>query len=147
MDNMTTLELKVNGMTCDHCAARVRAAISAVPGVRSVDVDRVAGIARVEGEAALADLADAVIGAGYQVGESAGAAPAPAKEVPPDEPAAIHLGVGGMSCASCVATVERALNAVPGVKRASVNFADQSAFVVTSGDSEPLIAAVRSAGY
>lgn len=144
---MTTLELKVNGMTCDHCSARVHAAISAVRGVTSVNVDRVAGIAQVEGGSAFADLADAVVGAGYQVGEPARPATASVTGAPSGETVAIHLGIGGMSCASCVATVERALNAVPGVERASVNFADQSAFVVTRGDSEPLIAAVRGAGY
>ncbi len=41
----------------------------------------------------------------------------------------VTLSVGGMSCASCVATVEKALNRLPGVKQATVNFALEKALV------------------
>jgi Cu+-exporting ATPase len=43
--------------------------------------------------------------------------------------ATLDLGVGGMTCASCVARVERALKKVPGVTGASVNLATESARV------------------
>ena len=42
----------------------------------------------------------------------------------------IRLSIGGMSCAGCVATVEKALQGVDGVQEASVNFADHTASVV-----------------
>jgi Cu+-exporting ATPase len=64
--------------------------------------------------------------------------------------ATLDLGVGGMTCASCVARVERALKKVPGVTEASVNLATESARVsyAPSGQTEAQIRrAVRNAGY
>jgi len=64
--------------------------------------------------------------------------------------ATLDLGVGGMTCASCVNRVERALKKVPGVQDASVNLATESARVVfaPSGEIEAqLRRAVRNAGY
>jgi Cu+-exporting ATPase len=62
----------------------------------------------------------------------------------------LDLGVAGMTCASCVGRVERALKKVPGVADASVNLATESARVVfqPAGDMEAQIRrAVRNAGY
>lgn len=60
----------------------------------------------------------------------------------------INLPIEGMTCASCVSRVERALAAVPGVVEASVNLATGAASVVHSGASEAaLIGAVQHAGY
>ncbi len=60
----------------------------------------------------------------------------------------IHLSVEGMSCASCVATIERALSATPGVVAARVNFANEEATVEVDGAPvEALVAAVEGAGY
>lgn len=68
----------------------------------------------------------------------------------PDSPTTLDLGVAGMTCASCVNRVERALKKVPGVAEASVNLATESARVryVAGGDVEARIRrAVRDAGY
>ncbi len=62
----------------------------------------------------------------------------------------LDLGVGGMTCASCVSRVERALNKVPGVQGASVNLATESARVTYAGGDDMaalLRRAVRDAGY
>ena len=62
----------------------------------------------------------------------------------------IDIGIGGMTCASCVARVERALNKVEGVQSASVNLATESARVVVavSDTAQARVArAVRDAGY
>ncbi|MHB1124099.1 MAG: heavy metal translocating P-type ATPase [Ramlibacter sp.] len=62
----------------------------------------------------------------------------------------LDLPIGGMTCASCVARVERALRKVPGVQEASVNLATESARI-TYAPSEEIEArlrrAVRDAGY
>ncbi|HMA06937.1 MAG TPA: heavy metal translocating P-type ATPase, partial [Ramlibacter sp.] len=62
----------------------------------------------------------------------------------------LDLGIGGMTCASCVGRVERALRKVPGVREASVNLATESARI-TFEPSEQMEArlrrAVRDAGY
>jgi Cu+-exporting ATPase len=61
----------------------------------------------------------------------------------------IQLDVAGMTCASCVGRVERALGKLDGVSEARVNLATESAEVVAAGvvDPEALIRAVRAAGY
>lgn len=58
-----------------------------------------------------------------------------------------QLQIRGMTCASCVARVERALLATPGVASASVNFATEQATVEASTALESLVAAVVQAGY
>ena len=60
----------------------------------------------------------------------------------------INLAVEGMTCASCVARVERALKAVPGVVEAEVNLATSRARVVHQGTDIGLLqTAVHDAGY
>ena len=60
----------------------------------------------------------------------------------------IDLKVEGMTCASCVARVEKALLKVPGVQSASINLATETATLGASADVvDAAIAAVRKAGY
>ncbi|MCH7586406.1 MAG: heavy metal translocating P-type ATPase, partial [Acidobacteria bacterium] len=62
----------------------------------------------------------------------------------------VHLSVEGMTCLSCMATVERTLAAVPAVVDARVNFAAEEATVdIVGGEVEvsELVAAVEAAGY
>ncbi len=59
----------------------------------------------------------------------------------------IQLSIGGMSCAGCVASVERILQAVPGVDNAAVNFVEHSAEVSGSVSAQALIDAVVVGGY
>ncbi|ELP3327602.1 heavy metal translocating P-type ATPase [Vibrio sp. Vb2133] len=68
-------------------------------------------------------------------------------------PASIQLQmlIQGMTCASCVSSVEKALTNVEGVEKAQVNLAEQSALVFASQDSDDLLNAivesVKQAGY
>ena len=68
---------------------------------------------------------------------------------PHPEPESLRLAIGGMSCASCVSHVEKALRKVDGVETASVNLATEKATVkVRPGVSaETLVRAVEGAGY
>ena len=120
----------IAGMTCAACAGRVERALKAVPGVTSASVNLATDRAEVTGTAAPGDLIAAVTRAGYQA--------APQVET---------IGIDGMTCASCVARVERALLAVPGVTSASVNLATEEARVEGLAPPEALVEAVRKAGY
>jgi copper chaperone len=62
-----TINLKVEGMSCDHCVRAVRDALSKVAGVdRVVDVSRERGEAIVDGRAEVAALIAAVEAEGYR---------------------------------------------------------------------------------
>lgn len=125
--------LPITGMTCASCAGRVERALLKVPGVDSAAVNLAAEQVRVHAsEADLAGLVQAVEKAGYGV---------PVQS--------LELAIEGMTCASCVGRVERALLKVPGVRGASVNLANERARVEVLGAVEPatLIQAVEAAGY
>ncbi|MBD8531201.1 MULTISPECIES: heavy metal translocating P-type ATPase [unclassified Massilia] len=62
-------------------------------------------------------------------------------------PVAASFDISGMTCGSCVARVEKAIRAVPGVAQVSVNLATERASVQGAAASEAVIAAVRKAGY
>ena len=67
----------------------------------------------------------------------------------PADSIAISLPIEGMTCASCVGRVEKALKAVPGVHKASVNLATERADITFDGapDVAAAVQAVQKAGY
>ncbi|QHE83560.1 heavy metal translocating P-type ATPase [Hydrogenophaga sp. BPS33] len=74
------------------------------------------------------------------------------ESLPTYPPTQIDLGIGGMTCASCVTRVEKALRKQPGVSDATVNLATESARVTLIGVDETeslarIKRAVRDAGY
>ena len=130
------LTLPVDGMTCASCVRHVEQALGAVPGVTRANVNLASEAATVEADGALpsaAALRAAVAAAGYDV------------------PAEVQrLAIEGMTCASCVARVEKALARVPGVVSASVNLANESAQVESvrgAVTARALQDAVAAAGY
>ena len=69
---------------------------------------------------------------------------------PASAPLTLDIGIGGMTCASCVGRVERALKKMDGVTQATVNLATESARIAYTGDAQMparLRRAVRDAGY
>ena len=135
MTQNNSLSVPIEGMTCASCSARVERALQRVPGVRQASVNLASESAAVELSSPVAAqaLAQAVEKAGYTV---------PRNEA--------ELRIDGMTCASCVARVEKALKSVPGVLQASVNLATSTALVTRLGGSAPmpaLLAAVQRAGY
>ncbi|MEB3901775.1 heavy metal translocating P-type ATPase, partial [Pseudomonas putida] len=133
MSAPTTFDLPISGMTCASCAGRVERALRKVTGAEQVSVNLATEQARVQAPAgSLPALVDAVRGAGYGV---------PTRTV--------ELQIGGMTCASCVGRVERALGKLPGVEQVSVNLASERAHleVLKALDDNQLIAAVEKAGY
>ncbi|MBR8413438.1 heavy metal translocating P-type ATPase [Burkholderia cenocepacia] len=148
----TTIELDIDGMTCASCVSRVEKALVKVPGVTRASVNLATERATVDGSAGVSatQLADAVKQAGYGATPTASDIDVPAR-VPtlPTAPASIELDIDGMTCASCVSRVEKALAKVPGVTRASVNLATERATVDASNDvsAAQLVDAVKQAGY
>ncbi|HAZ31673.1 MAG TPA: heavy metal translocating P-type ATPase [Dehalococcoidia bacterium] len=107
----------VGGMTCASCVASVEKALAKVPGVVSVKVNLATEKATVEylkDEAGMADFRRAVESAGYSVMA---------------EKEKAILKIGGMTCASCAQTIEKALNKAEGVLEANVNLATERATI------------------
>ncbi|TPG91792.1 copper-translocating P-type ATPase [Pseudomonas caspiana] len=133
MSESTTFDLPIAGMTCASCAGRVERALSKVIGASAVSVNLATEQARVQAPSdSLPALMEAVQQAGYSVPQQT-----------------LELSIDGMTCASCVGRVERALAKVPGVKSVSVNLANERAHLELLGQIDPqtLIAAVTKAGY
>lgn len=128
------VELTVTGMTCASCVNRVEKALKAVPGVSAPRVNLATGRAHliVQDDSALPKATEALAKLGY-----------------PAAPRETRLDVSGMSCASCVGRVEKALVAVPGVTSAVVNLATQTATISHEASvlPEALAQAVTAKGY
>jgi heavy metal translocating P-type ATPase len=129
-----TLDIPVRGMTCASCVGRVERAIRAVEGVDAASVNLATVRAQVSfrpGVANASKVAEAIREVGYE----------PTEET-------VDLKISGMTCASCVGRVERALKAVPGVIDAAVNLTTERASVRTLGSiTGALIRAVEDIGY
>jgi Cu+-exporting ATPase len=133
--SLSRVTVDIEGMTCASCVARVEKAIERVPGVVSAHVNLATERAEV-----VADWARTPVEQVAQAIDEAGYTPRTADRT---------LQIAGMTCASCVARVEKALLRVPGVVSANVNLATERAQVRLVGDvgNERLIDAVEAAGY
>ncbi|MCS7197912.1 MAG: heavy metal translocating P-type ATPase [Candidatus Bipolaricaulota bacterium] len=157
--------LKVKGMSCQHCVQSVTKALQGIAGVRAVSVSLERGRAEIEHNESVSpmSLKQAITDAGYEAEELSAEAdedePRPSKAPLKIRPSlgvrerrgerSITLPIAGMSCASCVAKVEKALTSVPGVLDASVNLATARATVRVAPHvtAETLKEAVRRIGY
>ncbi len=148
--------LRVDEMRCSHCANAVEEAARAVEGVRQARVDLEQGEVTLEGGRP-SQVIEAITAAGYparpiaEVPEDcplpeAGAQTAPVPQAQAEDGAVRLLSIDEMSCASCVANVEKALRSVPGVREVAVNLIEKQARVI-GGDPEALVAAVIDHGY
>lgn len=135
---MTTqyIELPITGMTCANCARTVERTLGKTEGVEEANVNFASEKATVNfdpSQIKVIDLIQRVEKAGYGVAQ-----------------ATMELPITGMTCASCVRNVERAINKVSGILSVNVNLATEKASVtylpgtVRRGD---IVKAVEAAGY
>ena len=128
-------KIHITGMTCTNCAATVEKSLAATKGIGKATVNFASEEASVEydpSEVNLSTITDTINQLGYKA--------AVKKAIYP---------VGGMTCASCVARVEKALSDVPGVISANVNLASEKATVEFTEQVryKDLKHAVEDAGY
>ncbi|MEY0231564.1 copper-exporting P-type ATPase CopA [Providencia manganoxydans] len=175
IEQPNTQVLALSGLNCMKCAEKTRLALEAVAGVEQAEVNTTT--ATVRGTASAEALIAAVVAAGYQATLSQEEAASPKTEpltTPTEQPEAdsaaicdipaqqadlgeqpeisssddsVQLLLDGMTCASCVNKVQKALSSVPGVENARVNLAERSALVTGTAQPAALIAAVEKAGY
>ncbi|WP_393970082.1 copper-exporting P-type ATPase CopA [Kluyvera intermedia] len=155
-----TIDLALDGLSCGHCVKRVKESLEQRPDVEQADVTIEA--AHVTGSASAESLIDTIKQAGYGAELShPKAKPLAESSLPsealtaatPELPAAQEIDdsqqllLSGMSCASCVSRVQKALQAVPGVVQARVNLAERTALVMGNVSASDLVQAVEKAGY
>jgi Cu+-exporting ATPase len=135
-DGRKTADLKVSGMHCATCAINIEKALKGVDGVADARVNFAGDTASVEYDGAKVDLTalqQAVEDSGYGVVNEQ-----------------VVIKVGGMTCATCVQTVEKALGKLDGVVVATVNLGAERAYVTynpnVTGIPE-MRSAIQGAGY
>ncbi|HBG23258.1 MAG: heavy metal translocating P-type ATPase [Syntrophaceticus sp.] len=133
---MERFSIKVEGMSCAACAARIEKGLNKMPGVSQAQVNLALEQATIEYDpdaVKAANLVEKVEMLGYSVA-----------------PERVELKIQGMSCAACVARVEKGLQKLEGVEKASVNLATETASIeYRPGVLEPedLTAAISRIGY
>lgn len=163
-------QFHLQGLNCGRCVAKVETALQAIPNLQDYQVTKetlqVVGqveqrqiIATIEqlGYQALptsdnsnSDLACSDTPSSQPI-ESMSSEPQSHSELEPNHLAALHFLISGMTCASCVSSVEKAIAAHPQVARAQVNLSEQTAWAYTKESSpqliDELIERVKQAGY
>ena len=131
---MPEQQVQITGMTCASCVGRVEKALAKLPGVESVSVNLATERATLQtaSDVRLQAIRAAVEKAGYGVATQE-----------------FNIGIQGMTCASCVGRVEKALAKVPGVYAVTVNLATEQARVEADAGVSlaALEQAIVAAGY
>ncbi|MBL4679609.1 MAG: cadmium-translocating P-type ATPase [Pseudomonadales bacterium] len=140
--------IPVYGMSCQKCVTRVTSALNSIEGVESVNVSLNETNAVIKGKVELDGIISMIESLGYST-EEGDTDESVVLEAPKIglEKSNIHLQIEGMSCASCVSAVEKSLSSIPGVEEATVNFADESAYVIGRVELPVLVEAVKRIGY
>jgi Cu+-exporting ATPase len=133
--------IKISGMSCAACAARIEKELKQIEGVESVNVNFALERASVEYDEHLVEreqLDQSVQKLGYQViPEKSGSAQT-------------TLKISGMTCAACAARIEKKLNALEWVQQASVNLGTEKASIAYQPDQVKvgdMISAIQTLGY
>jgi len=131
-----TAQLNITGMSCANCSATVGEALEGLDGVVEANVNYATDEGSVEYDpetVSLADIYDAVEDAGYGVVSET-----------------VSIAISDMSCANCADANEEALEGVPGVVDAEVNYATDEAQVTYNPEDasrEAMYDAIEDAGY
>jgi len=134
------LTLKITGMTCASCSARVEKVSSRLPGVSEASVNLATeklSITFDDSQLSLDKIQEAIAKAGYQA----------APEVTAKE---VTVPIAGMTCAACSARIEKQVGKLEGVSLATVNFATEKGVFTYDPEKirlSQIKAAIQKAGY
>lgn len=156
---------QLQGLNCGRCVNKLTTHLSARAEVAKLQVskerlslvttltaDQVKALVAEVGYQAIEAAQESTLALAASINEKKTDTP-DAENLSPQEPAEASsqtrsLLIKGMTCASCVASVEKALLSVEGVQSAQVNLAEQSALVKANfTNPQPLLNAIQSAGY
>ncbi|EHR78739.1 copper-exporting P-type ATPase A [Thermococcus litoralis DSM 5473] len=132
------INIKITGMSCASCAKTIEVALKELEGVKDVKVNLATETAYVkfdESKVSITQIIRAIESVGYGVVR---------------EKRDAIIKIGGMTCASCVKTIETALRELPGVLDVKVNLATEKATVSydpTLVDMEEIQKIIEEFGY
>lgn len=138
---MTKEILGITGMTCASCAKAVERNVRKVDGINAANINIATEKLVVEFDDTKTDIEkikESVVKAGYGIQEAN------------ENKREILLPISGMTCASCVKAVERAIGKLEGINEVSVNLATEKAKVVYDTSKvriSQIKDAVAKAGY
>jgi len=137
---MRTEEMTVTGMTCASCSARVEKVVGKLEGVAKASVNLATEKLHLEYDETLLQtdtVRKAVEAAGYGLREQ-------------EKAKHVTIPIGGMTCASCTARIEKVVGKLDGVTKVSVNLATEKADVFYIPEKVRLSAikkTITDAGY
>ncbi|WP_333595108.1 heavy metal translocating P-type ATPase [Anaerospora hongkongensis] len=114
-NGLSSVNLKISGMSCAACATRIEKGLAKLSGVDKAAVNFAAEKASVTYDSAqvsLQDIAKKVEELGYQIVTDR-----------------VEFKISGMSCAACATRIEKGLKGLPGVYSTAVNFAAEKATI------------------
>lgn len=126
----------ITGMTCAACANRIEKGLNKMQGVEQANVNLALEKATVKyhsDEVTVENMKEKVEGLGYGIGSEK-----------------VQLNVTGMTCAACSNRIEKGLNKMPGVTKATVNLAIEQAvieYIPTMLSSQQIVDKIESLGY
>lgn len=133
MTTLNAFDARVDGMTCASCVGRIERTLSALPGVQDVNVNLATH--RVQANYSHEQTSAAIVHSIVELGFK-------------PQLHTAELAIQGMTCASCIARVEKHLLSFPGVISASVNLATARAQLeFTDVDFAKLTALLAEHGY
>lgn len=157
------LKLPIYGMTCTGCASRLQTALNAIEGINAeVNFASKSAEFTIENSADYDNTVKSILilieQKGYKTAlspeddvlnnsHSAQAQSLTNKDSHSSQANTQELLVEGATCASCVSKIEKALNALPDVQQAQMNFALRTVSITGNVDTETLIQAIESVGY
>ena len=112
---MEKTSFKIQGMTCAACAAKIERALGKMKGVTGANVNLALEKATIEydpQQIGVDDFNKKIADLGYSVVSDK-----------------VDIKISGMTCAACAAKIERKLNSLPGVTKATVNLATEKASI------------------
>ncbi|KAI9486042.1 MAG: hypothetical protein EXX96DRAFT_547484 [Benjaminiella poitrasii] len=141
-EDLITAQFEVRGMTCASCVASIERALHGQKGISQVSVALLAERATVSFDPLIIqanEIADLICDIGFD-----------AKVIERKDDDLLQLKVFGMTCASCVASIERGLSSLPGVLEVSVNLMTETAKVRIQCDvtnARTIVEAIEDLGF
>lgn len=147
----------LTGLSCGKCVAKLTTALTQ-DNIEIVTIDK--NNLNVKTSLTANEIIALVTTAGYKaiaitpsqpatlIDQSLVSEPKPEPEITaPPQGQATQLLLSGLTCASCVASVEKAIKAVNGVDSVNVNLAERTALIYGQASPQAVITAIEQAGY